>query len=36
MVGGFFGVSTYTSLNPSTKSKFGDYVSYTAPVGDAS
>jgi len=36
VVGGFFGVSTYTSLNPSTKSKFGDYVSYTAPVGDAS
>jgi hypothetical protein len=31
VVGWFFWVSTYTSLNPSTKSKFGNYVSYTDP-----
>jgi len=30
VVGWFFGVSTYTSLNPSTKSKFGNYISYPA------
>jgi len=34
VVGGFFWVSTYTSLNPSTKSKFGNYVSYTSPAWD--
>lgn len=34
VVGGFFGISTYTSLNPSTKSKFGDYIHYTVPSWD--
>lgn len=35
VVGGFFGVSTYTSLNPSSKSKFGNYTSYTVPAWDS-
>lgn len=36
VVGGFFGINIYTSLNQSTKSKFGDYVSYTTPSWDNS
>ena len=32
VVGGFFTISIYTSLNPSAQSKLGDYINFSSPA----